>query len=580
MNTQTFSVMVSLDAYQNKEQARLCLCQENASSIGRSKMAFTKRNLTVEEFAGLAATGHTFCAVFEPDPDREYWLTNSRGDSHKSKPYYTRKGRNYGALRLDFKRDEFFSYSQAVFIDVDLTSYSSLPEYIDALTVPPSFAYTTYSDKADKGGIVSRRFRLVYLFSDKLDKDMFASASLALTCIIERDTREDLDDDCGLRPSQYFNGTYFGDLWLPKGEENVYSYLHIFPYKCIGRRSAKKEVKKVVPEVAVKETKKVPEVEFTKSLVSDMERLEYSEFMHYYSTRYGYFYRTVKPEWNDGLYQETDDAYLALFYNVSRLKDGQQRRKKLFDRACLRRIINPDVTPDALLFNLYVDREKFYDNSDGVLSIDKLQEKVSSSFKYTVEELKEMYSETLEYWRENRPRYIFHPNVRLSENRHLLGRLRKIANSNTIGELYDPSLSVAENLKEFESYGIKFSRQTVYNFCKENGIETNPSPNPKASYKPSQQRTELLDFVKSQYDVNLTREENYERLNGLNEEVTIYLVEKVCKQYKQVEDSRLNQLISENYDRSKSFRHNLAALQALDARISRRKVWSYHSNQN
>ena len=60
-----------------------------------------------------------------------------------------------------------------------------------------------------------------------------------------------------------------------------------------------------------------------------MEHLGYDEFMHRNSWR-GYYYRTERPDWEDGLYQLTDENYLALWFPRETVTDGHKRRKKLF----------------------------------------------------------------------------------------------------------------------------------------------------------------------------------------------------------------------------------------------------------
>jgi hypothetical protein len=68
----------------------------------------------------------------------------------------------------------------------------------------------------------------------------------------------------------------------------------------------------------------------------------------------------------------------------------------LFHRAWLRRLIKPSITPDELFYNLMVDRQRFFDNKDNVLSVDLLASKVKESFRYSTEELIERYKDVYE----------------------------------------------------------------------------------------------------------------------------------------------------------------------------------------
>jgi hypothetical protein len=80
----------------------------------------------------------------------------------------------------------------------------------------------SFSDKLDKGGLISRRFRLVYVFDKVLNREEFISVSRAITKQIEIDTGETMFDDCGTRLSQYMNGVY--------GNNEVYRSYCIYDY--------------------------------------------------------------------------------------------------------------------------------------------------------------------------------------------------------------------------------------------------------------------------------------------------------------------------------------------------------------
>jgi hypothetical protein len=60
---------------------------------------------------------------------------------------------------------------------------------------------------------------------------------------------------------------------------------------------------------------------------------------------------------------------------ISKFKDGEGRRKRLFTDACIIRKIEPDITFEKLLYNLVYRRMRYYDNSDNVLTNKVLVEK-------------------------------------------------------------------------------------------------------------------------------------------------------------------------------------------------------------
>ena len=195
-----------------------------------------------------------------------------------------------------------------------------------------------------------------------------------------------------------------------------------------------------------------------------MERLDYDEFMHTHSKKFRYWYRVEKNEWIEGKFQYIDDDYFSLYWNASRLKDGMCRRRKLFQRMCLRRVIFPDATPDEILFNAYVDLAKFIDNSEDPVTIDDLARNVNCCFRYTVDELAEKFRDIIDSARKStKPK-----NGKIYRNRADI----KDANRFEIGMFYVPGLSVKENKEILEENGVNISLTTLYAYANENGICT------------------------------------------------------------------------------------------------------------
>ena len=186
-----------------------------------------------------------------------------------------------------------------------------------------------------------------------------------------------------------------------------------------------------------------------------------------------------------------------------KFKDGEGRRKKLQKYACLRRIARPWITPDELLFNLYVDRERFFDNSDGKLTLDCLKRKVEIAFSKTPDELREEFKSVLE----NCPsKFVINPKVILKQK--AINEAKKEIHWKEIKDNYNLSVSVKENLEILKAKGIKVKKTTLYEFCKENGIETNPEL--------SERRKQILEI----YDSSLSQNENIKRLKEVGIEIS------------------------------------------------------------
>ena len=490
-----FRVNVSRDNYVKKSDATACLSRVGAKAIGKEKMAFWEYSVTVDQFLQGALKGYTFCNLFAFDPNQKYWLDRGDGKRDYSYPVY-QLGPNKGFMKLDFKRDQFFRGSQTVFVDIDLTRFESIPEYITSLTIPPTCVYMSYSDGLEKGGVTSRRFRMVYVFDSVLGKDDLKVVSRCITNSIVRDTAEPMEDDCGERPSQYFNGVY--------GNDECYASYRIY---------SRYEFPESLPEIDESQLQpqahdpNKPIVQFDERLLYDMGTMDYETFMHYYSTRYRYYYRTETNNWINGTYQLTDENYLQLWWPREKITDGNHRRRTLFKRACLRKLINPYVDADTLLFNMYVDLNRFIDFSDHVITLDMLKRRVERAMQMDWDELQEYCEYEIAYWKDNRQKFILHPNVP-----HTQGVISSVSKEVHYAELdgkYDRTKSVKENLAILD--GEK--RSTLYRYCSERGIPTNPNRTMTEAQRREASRQAKID-MKAQfmrlYDPILSASKNKE----------------------------------------------------------------------
>lgn len=490
-----FRVNISNDYYEKKTDASACLSRVGAKAIGKAKMAFREYDLTVDQFLQGAISGYAFCNLFAFDPSQEYWFETCNNQRYKTTPLYV-NGPNKGCMKMEFKSDRFFRGAQTVFVDIDLTRFESILDYLACLTIPPTCVYMSYSDGLEKGGVTSRRFRMVYVFDRVLGRDDWRVVSRCITNSIEQDTSEPMEDDCGERPSQYFNGVY--------GNDECYASYYIY---------SRHEFPESLPEIDESQLQpqahdpNKPIVQFDERLLYDMGTMDYETFMHYYSTRYRYYYRTETNNWINGTYQLTDENYLQLWWPREKITDGNHRRRTLFKRACLRRLINPYVDADTLLFNMYVDLNRFIDFSDHVITLDMLKRRVERAMQMDWDELQEYCEYEIAYWKDNRQKFILHPNVP-----HTQGVISSVSKEVHYAELdgkYDRTKSVKENLAILD--GEK--RSTLYRYCSERGIPTNPNRTMTEAQRREASRQAKID-MKAQfmrlYDPILSASKNKE----------------------------------------------------------------------
>ena len=116
-----------------------------------------------------------------------------------------------------------------------------------------------------------------------------------------------------------------------------------------------------------------------------------------------YVYRK-ENNWEDKNYQFVDDDYFSLFHFRSRRFNGEGRRKTLYQRMCLRRLLSPQITKDEMVVNTIVDIIKYFDNSDGVLNSDFIMTNIDTSYTLSLDEINEMYKVSIDYLKqETRP---------------------------------------------------------------------------------------------------------------------------------------------------------------------------------
>lgn len=518
-NRFVFETNVSIDAYMTKMEATASLSRFGAKSLNRQKMAFKRRHVTVDEFLQLATNGYCFCNLFTYDPNRKYWIQTKDGKYSNVYPEY-RVGSNKGGMKLSFKADEFFHGTQTVFVDIDYTNYSEVSDYLNDLTYQPTGVYMSFSDKQVKHGVVSRRFRLVYIFDKILDKAELEYVAHIINAQLEIDTKEPLDDDCGKRMSQYMNGVY--------GNPEVYSSYLIYSVDDFRNSMPLTSLAASAPSQSSPVLPAQTKPSFDQRMVSDMQNLGYDDFMHVYSTKYVYRYRVEKQEWQDWiLYQLTDDDYLQLWWYREKQMDGQHRRRKLFKNACLRRLMFPDMDADTMLFNLYIDAHRFFDNSDGVITITTLRRKVEKSFQMADKDLLDYCSNEIQHWKANRPMFIVNPKVPVK--RALLANIDKTIRWNELDKVYDRFKSVKENMSHLD-----VSQATVYRYCKKMNIPTNPNKAPTNAMmrleKKQHKKQQIEQFV-MYYDPNATIRDNQNRMASLGLTLSIGTISNWANKY-------------------------------------------------
>ena len=185
-------------------------------------------------------------------------------------------------------------------------------------------------------------------------------------------------------------------------------------------------------------------------------------------------YYVVRRMWYNQVY-ETKDGTVTV-NEVRKYKDGNKRRIRMYNTARILRNIKNDITAEHLAYILYCEREYYYDNSDNILSNERLLSIATEITSMPMERVimdnngKNRFKVDKEYWRE-----------RGITPKQAVQIVRGQINDRNIGELYDCSLTDKENIEMMKEYGIKVSLITLKRWRKKNGITKKVSSQIKVS---------------------------------------------------------------------------------------------------
>ena len=150
-----------------------------------------------------------------------------------------------------------------------------------------------------------------------------------------------------------------------------------------------------------------------------------------------------------------------------KIKDGFGRRRKLFMNGILRRMINPSITFDNLIFNLLYELYYYISNKDAknIVGKKEIYDIAKSVMQADLTKYDEMKGTDRKYM-VNRAYCVKHC---LSPNQ-VKNIARREITYKQIGELYDLNLTDNENIEVMKEYGLNVCVKTLQRWRKENGI--------------------------------------------------------------------------------------------------------------
>lgn len=432
---------LSLEHYATKE------------SIDIKKLCFRRSSISIEDFTKHIKDGYCFC----------HWFT-TKADIFK----------------IYEKRNDNFDRANVVFIDVDDFNME-MKQFVCGLSKKPTVYYTTPSNLCPSKGN-KYRFRLCYVFrEDVLNGETLASTYKGIIKEIRKDYPTYPDQDsCGARPSQYMNGNGTSRCEV-YSTEYVYSLsdFEVSPTELAHNNTSISEhanSKKCVYPIT--------DMDF----INDLSTIPPSDLIVKYRERYRYFdhseltynegyalvpenYQEIYRSW----YQDVVTSNNGGIRKVSAVKikrDGENRRKCLFVSALIRRKILPSITFEHLLYNLVAERQWYYDNSDNTLNNQELMRIANNALSMEYEKINIRTKRKSSKFKVDK----LYCSERGIKPKSMVGIVRRKLKDEEIGNLYDCSLSVKENLALLKAHGIKIGLSRLYEFCDRYHI-------PRRSYK-------------------------------------------------------------------------------------------------
>ena len=285
---------------------------------------------------------------------------------------YIRLGYSYcHVFKNDHRSNADFLYTYFVSIDVD-DSHVSLANYLEKPYMKPTLAYTTFSNK--KNGSYS--YRLIYCFLEQIDAQMYEPLYISICSYVGLTNTK---DDCGRVLSQLMNGNSqpYMEYYLSNRIYGISDFVQISHLRLYCREDNMYNPKRLNCKKEFNSNNSI-----NNKIITDLNRLELPVFLAEYA-RLGIVEQT-KLDYNEDGYCLIPDTFMKLFNRIvwnnkkariSKFKDGEGRRKRLFTDACIIRKIEPDITFEKLLYNLVYRRMRYYDNRDNVLTNKVLIEK-------------------------------------------------------------------------------------------------------------------------------------------------------------------------------------------------------------
>ena len=436
------------------------IADKNANIWGN--ITYQKQFIRLSDLRNYISNNYAFCGVFNKD-----------------------------SFSISDKTESNWLQTNIICIDLDerKLAYNEFIALIKDTDICPNIAYRTAND-----GIKGNRYRLIYAIDDAItNSKLYSEIYWGIVRKIEELTDDKNDDNCCQSVAQQICGTihnddiFFNDLYY-----DIKFFKEMFGIKTLNisdiyerQRNKDNRTKKVSVRKSFVCFDFSDYSMMYDEFANDFNTLSFSDIIKKYNGKYYNYECSQLPLVSDDIaYIDIPSNYVKIkryWYleesainsnkcsNIRKIKDGQQRIKKLYVNAIIRRLIYSDITFDNLLYNLVFELYSYMINDGNKITKSDLFEICKRAFNADLSLPK--YQKYIIGNKEKK--YIVNTAYCVKHNVSKKQAVRIAEKQRTysiIGEYYDLNLKDKENLKVMQENGIKVSIATLKRWKDENGL--------------------------------------------------------------------------------------------------------------
>lgn len=381
---------------------------------------------------------------------------------------------NNATFGMRDKTDRNFSYSSFVSLDIDHTDVD-MNTMVDGLEYKPTISYTSCSNGLDE----KYSYRLIYCFTDKIE-GCNEYYNYVYSLLEANKISTSAIDDRSFKASQYYNGNGCGNIDIMVSNI-IYNKLDIIEYykdyyNINNIDSNNNKSINVTNNTTPPTIISLNDTFVNKNFENDYWNMKMEDVLSKYVDVFPNIEHTPLPIVDD------DTPYIVFpsdYIEIKRywkkgengravkIADGNKRRQRLFINGVIRRLINPSITFDNLIFNLLFELVYYVSNYNAQYVIDK------KDIYHIARNVMKADLTRGEGLKGTDRRFMVNP--RFCEKyglnkRQVRNMACKMIRNEGVGELYDCSKTDKENLEVMKAHGLEISLVTLKRWRKENGI--------------------------------------------------------------------------------------------------------------